>query len=333
MFTGIEFADKHFLFLLVIIPIIIVWYWYRHGKKHADIQFASTEGLKVTGKSLKQNLFHVLFVLRIIAITLIIIALARPQSSLSRRDVKIEGIDIALAFDISTSMLARDFSPNRIEAAKKVAKDFIGDRPNDRIGLVVFSGETFTQCPLTTDHKVLMNLFESIKAGMIEDGTAIGDGVATAVDRLKNSTAISKVIILITDGVNNRGKIDPLSAAEIAKIFGIRVYTIGVGTLGQAKVPVAIRPDGQYIYDYRPVEIDEKVLKQIADITEGKYFRATSKNKLQEIYAEIDQLEKTKIDVSEYQKKKEEFFIYALIGVILLVIEILLRNTVFRTLP
>ncbi|MFC1733148.1 VWA domain-containing protein [candidate division KSB1 bacterium] len=333
MFADIQFADKHFLLLLVLIPAMVVWYWFRNGKRHADIQLASTEGLEITGKSLKQSLFHGLFVLRMIAVSLFIIALARPQSSLSRRDVSVEGIDIAMAFDISTSMLARDFSPNRIEAAKIVAKEFITERPDDRIGLIVFSGETFTQCPLTTDHNVLINLFESINAGMIEDGTAIGDGVATAVDRLKNSTAISKVIILITDGVNNRGKIDPLSAAEIAKIFGIRVYTIGVGSLGQAKVPVAMTPDGKYIYDYRPVEIDEEVLTKIADITNGQYFRATSKNKLQEIYAEIDQLEKTKIDVSEYQKKKEEFFLFALLGLILLIIEIIFRNTIFRTLP
>ncbi len=326
------FANKELLFLLLLIPALTAWYWFRHSRRHASIQMPLGDLQRFGTQGVSAKFRHVLFVFRMLAMALLIVALARPQSSLSRQDISIEGIDIVLAFDVSTSMLARDFSPNRIEAAKKVAKSFVEGRPNDRVGLVVFSGETFTQCPLTTDHTVLNNLFGDIKAGMIEDGTAIGDGLATAVDRIKDSKAVSKVIILITDGVNNRGRVDPLSAAEMAELFGIRIYTIGVGTKGEAQVPVGIRPNGSYVYDYQKVEIDEDVLKEIASQTEGKYYRAVNINKLKEIYTEIDQMEKTKIDVSEFEKKSEEFYWFALAGILLLMIEAIARYAFLRIL-
>lgn len=262
---------------------------------------------------------------------LFIVALARPQSTSSRQDVSIEGIDIVMALDVSGSMLAMDLKPDRLEAAKEVASEFISGRENDRFGLVIFSGEAFTQAPLTTDHQVVKNLFKDVKSGMIEDGTAIGDGLATAVNRLKDSKAVSKVIILLTDGVNNMGSLDPLSSAEIAKMYGIRVYTIGVGTEGTAPYPVQT-PFGVRT-QYVEVKIDEALLQQVAELTEGRYFRATSNQKLREIYNEIDQLEKSKIDVTEFKKKKEEFFDFALLGFLIIIFEIVLRYTVFRSTP
>ncbi len=331
MLNNIEFAQPYFLYLLLIIPVLIVWYWFKHNKRKADIQFSSTEVFENTKKSAKQYLYHSLFVLRLLIIILLIIAFARPQTTLSRQDITIEGIDIVMALDVSGSMLAQDLKPDRLEAAKNVASDFFDGRPNDRIGLVIFSGETFTQCPLTTDHRVIKNLFKDIKSGMIEDGTAIGDGLATAVNRLKDSKAISKVIILLTDGVNNAGSLDPLSAAEIAKIYGVRIYTIGVGSMGTAPYPVQT-PYGLRYQDME-VKIDEDLLKEVADMTDGKYFRATSNKKLKDIYEEIDKMEKSKIDVTEFRKKKEEFLPLAFIALGLFILEILLRNTIFRTLP
>ncbi|MFH1319464.1 MAG: VWA domain-containing protein [Bacteroidota bacterium] len=317
--------------LIIIVLFLGFWYWKRRNVDNADIQISCLKGFERSGKTPRQYLRYSLFLFRILAIVLLIIVLARPQSSTSWQDVTTEGIDIILSMDISGSMLAEDFKPNRLEASKDVAMDFISGRPTDRIGLVVFSGESFTQCPLTTDHAVLQNLFGSIKSGMIEDGTAIGMGLATAVNRLKDSKAISKVIILLTDGVNNQGLIAPLTAAEIARTFNIRVYTIGVGTRGQApypfKTPFGIK------YQNVEVKIDEEMLKEIADMTDGKYFRATNKNKLEDIYEEIDQLEKSKIEVTEYRKKTEQFLPFALIAGILLLLEILLRNTVFRSIP
>jgi Ca-activated chloride channel family protein len=245
--------------------------------------------------------------------------------------VTTEGIDIVIDLDISSSMLAMDFQPNRIEAAKDVATQFISGRPNDRIGLVVFSGESFTQCPLTTDHATVINLFRSIESGMIEDGTAIGNGLATAVSRLKESTAISRVIILLTDGVNNRGEIAPVTAAELAKTFGIRVYTVGIGTIGTAPYPVQT-PFGVQVQDMK-VDIDEPTLQKIADATDGKYFRATNNNKLTEIYKEIDKLEKSKIDVKEFSKKEEQYLKFALAGALFLLIAMFLKTTIFRNIP
>jgi Ca-activated chloride channel family protein len=329
--NDIELANPGFLYLFILIPLLIAWYWFRNQKYHADIQIPSMETWQKSGKSLKEYLYHSLFALRLLAICFLIIALARPQTSTRKQDVTIEGIDIVLAMDISGSMLAEDFQPNRLEASKKVAGEFVGGRPNDRMGLVVFSGETFTQCPLTTDHTILINLFKDIKSGMIEDGTAIGDGLATAVNRLKESQAISKVIILLTDGENNMGSIDPLSAGEIAKVFGIRVYTIGVGTIGTAPYPVQT-PFGTR-YQNMEVRIDEPLLKQIASMTGARYFRATDNQKLTEIYQEIDRLEKSKIDVTEFRKKNEEFLIFAVIAGLLFLLELALRFTVFRSIP
>jgi len=265
------------------------------------------------------------------SIILLTIALARPQASNSWRTESTEGIDIMVALDISGTMMAEDLKPNRLEAAKTTASEFILSRPNDNIGLVVFSGESFTQCPLTTDHAVLVNLFNSIKYGIIEDGTAIGLGMANAINRLKESKAKSKVIILLTDGSNNRGDIAPITAAEIAKSFGIRVYAIGVGSYGIVNIPVQTPMGLQY--QQMESEFDEKSLKDIAAMTGGKYFRATDNAKLRNIYQEIDQMEKTKINVREFNKKNEEFYLFSLAALILLIIEVLLRNTVFRKIP
>jgi Ca-activated chloride channel family protein len=261
----------------------------------------------------------------------LIMALARPQSSNSWQNVTTEGIDIVIALDISSSMLAMDFQPNRLEAAKDVATQFISGRPNDKIGLVVFSGESFTQCPLTTDHATVVNLFRNIESGMIEDGTAIGNGLATAVSRLKESSAISRVVILLTDGENNRGEIAPVTAAELAKTFGIRVYTVGVGTIGTAPYPMQT-PFGVQVRDVE-VKIDETTLQKIAETTDGKYFRATNNNKLAEIYQEIDKLEKSKIDVKEFSKKEEQYLKFALAGALLLMLGLFLKTTIFRNIP
>ena len=274
---------------------------------------------------------HLLFVLQVLAIFFLVVALARPQSSNNWQTYTSEGIDIVLALDISGSMLARDFTPDRLEAAKEVATKFILERPQDKIGLVIFAGESFTQCPLTTDQAVLVNLMREVQSGMIEDGTAIGLGLANAVNRLKDSPAKSKVVILLTDGVNNRGAIAPLTAAELAKAYGIRVYTIGVGTYGEAPYPVQT-PFGVELRNV-PVEIDEEVLQQIAHLTDGKYFRATDNNTLKQIYQEIDQLEKSKIEVKHFSKKEEQYFIFGLVGLFLLITQALLRYTLLRKIP
>jgi Ca-activated chloride channel family protein len=331
MIKGITFANPHLLYLLLLIPLLVAWYFFRLQKNQADIQISSFDGFGNGIKSIRLYLYHGLFILKLLAIFLIIIALARPQTSLNRQDINIEGIDIVLAMDVSGSMLARDFSPDRLEASKEVAMEFIDGRPNDRIGLVIFSGETFTQCPLTTDHAVLKSLFQDIKSGMIEDGTALGDGLATAVSRLKTSKAISKVIILLTDGVNNMGSVDPLSAAEIAKLYGIRIYTIGVGTTGMAPYPVQT-PFGIQLQNME-VKIDETLLREVSRLTDGKYFRATNTVKLRQIYQEIDKLEKSKIDVTEFRKKREEYLLLTLIACAILALEILFRNIWFKNIP
>jgi len=331
MIHDLTFANPELLFLMVLIIPAVAWYVLKHRSSEASVQVSQTNGIKQAGNSYKYYLRHVLFGLRMLAIALLIVALARPQSTRSWKDVTTRGIDIVLALDISSSMLARDFNPNRLEASKDIAIDFISGRPNDRMGLVVFSGESFTQCPLTTDHSVLINLFKDIESGMVEDGTAIGMGLATSVNRLKDSEAKSKVVILLTDGVNNRGSIAPATAAEIAKTFDIRVYTIGVGSQGTAPYPV----NTPYGMQYRnmKVEIDEAGLQQIANETNGKYFRATDNQKLQNIYQEIDRLEKSRIEVKQYSEKQEEFLWFTLIAGILLVIDLLMRITVLRTIP
>jgi len=327
----LTFQSPVYFYLLIVIAVMVAWYIWKEKDARATLQFSTLKGFELNPGKWRSFLRHILFLLRIAAIGLIIFALARPQSTKHWRNVSTEGIDIMLALDISSSMLARDFKPDRLEASKDVAIQFISSRPNDRIGLVVFSGESFTQCPLTTDHAVLINLFHEVKSGMIEDGTAIGNGLATAINRLKESKAKSKVIILLTDGVNNKGEISPLTAAEIAQTFGIRVYTIGVGTMGMAPYPVNT-PFGVQ-YQNMKVEIDEKVLKQIAKETGGKYFRATNNNKLIAIYKQIDQLEKSKIKVNEISKREEQYVKYALWALILLLTEGVFRISLFRTLP
>ncbi|MDL2222240.1 VWA domain-containing protein [Parabacteroides sp. OttesenSCG-928-N08] len=326
------FANPTYLYLLLLLIPLIAWYIYKLRRSQASMQVSSTEAFRAPkSASWRVYLRHVPFVLRMIALGILIIVLARPQSTNSWQNTSTEGIDIMLALDISTSMLAEDLKPNRLEAAKDVAASFINGRPNDNIGLVVFAAESFTQCPLTTDHTVLMNLFKDIKSGIIQDGTAIGLGLANAVSRIKDSQAISKVIILLTDGSNNRGEIAPVTAADIARTFGIRVYTIGVGTQGEAPYPFQTPYGVQY--QNIKVDIDEPSLKQIATVTGGQYFRATDNASLKEIYAEIDQMEKTKISVQQYSKKQEEYLHWALLAFGLLLLEILLRYTLLRNIP
>ena len=311
------FANPNYLYLLLLLIPMIGWYVYKLSKSQASLQVSSSEAFEAPGAtSWIVYLRHVPFVLRMVAVALLIVILARPQSTNSWSNSSTEGIDIMLAMDISGSMLAQDLKPNRLEASKDVASAFINGRPNDNIGLVVFSAESFTQCPLTTDHTVLLNLFKDIQSGMIQDGTAIGLGLANAVSRIKDSHAKSKVIILLTDGSNNAGEIAPVTAAEIAKTFGVRVYTIGVGTKGMAPYPFQTAFGVQY-----------------ASTTGGQYFRATDNASLKEIYSEIDQMEKTKISVQEYSKKQEEYKNWALLVFALLLVEILLRNTLLRNIP
>lgn len=327
---GITFGEPVFLYLLLIVPVIVVFYLIKQQKANASLRVPGLSPFNSTGLTFRHYLRHVLFGFRVVALALLIYVLARPQATNKFQDITTEGIDIVLALDISGSMLARDFKPDRLEASKNVATEFISGRPYDRIGLVVFSGESFTQCPLTTDHAVLINLLRDIESGMIEDGTAIGNGLATAVNRIKDSNAKSRVIILLTDGVNNRGEIAPATAADIAKTFGIRVYTIGVGTKGMAPYPVQT-PFGLQ-YQNMPVEIDEDILRSISDLTGGMYFRATDNDKLIQVYREIDKLEKSKIDVRQFSRKDEKYLIPGIIAFILVALELLLRNTVFRNL-
>lgn len=331
MFDHLNFANTDAFYLLLLLPVAIAWYWFRRGESHAHLQVSGFTFFDSGASSLRSSLRHIQFILLLAVFVLLVVALARPQSSSAKQNVSVEGIDIVLAMDISGSMLAEDFKPNRLGAAKEVAKDFIKGRPSDRIGLVVFSGESFTQCPLTSDHNILVNLLDEIKSGMIEDGTAIGDGLATSVSRLKESDAVSKVIILLTDGENNRGFIDPESAAEIAKVFGLRVYTIGVGSIGTAPYPVQT-PFGMQ-YQQVEVRIDEPLMKKIATMTNGKYFRATNTESLRKIYSEIDQMEKSKVDITEFHRKHEEFLPYALAALVLLTINFILGISVFRRFP
>lgn len=327
---GITYENPDFLYLLLLIPIIIAFYIFRQQNANASLRMPGLSQFDKAGKTFRHYLRHILFAFRTIAIGLLIIVLARPQATDRFQNTTTEGIDIVLALDISGSMLARDFKPDRLEASKDVATEFITGRPYDRIGLVVFSGESFTQCPLTTDHAVLINLLREIQSGMIEDGTAIGMGLATAVNRIRDSEAKSKVIILLTDGVNNRGEIAPATAADIAKTYGIRVYTIGVGTQGMAPYPVQT-PFGMQYRDM-PVEIDEDILKSIASSTGGEYFRATDNDKLLQVYAEIDKLEKSIIDVRQFSRKQEKFLIPALIAFCLVALEVLARSTLLKNL-
>lgn len=326
-----SFANPEALFLLLLVPAVSAWYYLRLVRKESGVRYSTLRPFGDVRYTMRERLRHLPFVLRMLAVALVVIALARPRSSMKGENVYAEGIDIVLALDISGSMLAEDFQPNRLEAAKAVAQEFVTGRTNDRIGLVIFSGESFTQCPLTVDYAVLKELVRPLKSGMIEDGTAIGLGLATGINRLRDSKAKSKVIILLTDGVNNRGEIDPITAAQIAQSFGIRVYTVGVGTIGEAPYPVPT-PFGTR-YQMVPVEIDEKVLKQVAEMTDGRYFRATDNRKLKAIYQEIDRLEKTRIEVRSYRRYSELFYAFVLAAVALLAVDAALSATWLRKLP
>ena len=325
----ITFAHPVFFGLLLLIPFMIWWQMRTKKKDNPALRLTTLSGLNAAQAGGKATFRPVLFVLRIITLMALAIALARPQSSNTTENVDSEGIDIVLAMDVSGSMVAEDFKPNRIEAAKALALKFVDQRPTDRIGLVIFSGESFTMCPITIDHNVLKEQISQVKNGMIVDGTSIGMGLATAVDRLRFSKGKSKVIILTTDGVNNMGLIDPNTALEIAKAYKVRVYTVGIGTIGQAPMPVQTPMGVQK--QMVPVEIDEPLLKKIAVETGGKYFRATNNQSFSAIYEDIDKLEKTKIDVTSYKHYAELFFPFAMIAVICLVLEMLLRYTVFKS--
>lgn len=324
-----EFAHIEFLWALLIIPGLIAWHIWRFWKDRPTVSYSQTSWLSEAGGN-KVWLIHFVFGLRTIAIGLLIVAMARPQSSTKLQSITTEGIDIVLAMDISSSMLARDFDPNRLEAAKSVAIDFIKARRNDRIGLVVYSGESFTQCPLTSDHDKLINLMGELKNGMIKDGTAIGMGLANAVNRLKESDAKSKVVILLTDGENTAGSIAPVTAAEIAATYGVRVYTIGVGTKGLAPMPYQ-DPMGRISYQNAEVNIDEESLQEIAEITDGKYFRATDNEKLEDIYQEIDTLEKTIIEETQFEKRSEEFLPLALWALGILMGEYIIKRFLLKS--
>jgi Ca-activated chloride channel family protein len=329
--AGVHFKNPELLWLLLLVPVMI-WYFYQ-VKRHTRprIRISTTEAFRNYRPTLRQRLVNLPVVLRIISVALIIVAIARPQSTSSGSNITTEGITIVVALDISTSMLAEDFRPNRIEAAKKVAMEFITGRPNDLIGLVVFSGESFTQCPVTSDHTVLLNLIREIKPGMLQDGTAIGDGLATSVARLKDAKTTSKVAVLITDGVNNSGSVPPLTASEIANTFGVRVYSIGVGTRGTAPYPFQT-PFGTQ-YQNMEVQIDEALLTKIAETSGGKYFRATNNKKLEAIFTEIDQMEKSKVEVTEFRRYTEEYLPYALLAFCLLMLELVLRYTWLKSIP
>lgn len=331
MFSDISFAYPYVLYLLLVIPLVIFWYIKKYKNLTPDITYSSLSVFSGLKPTLKERAQHFPFIFRMIALTLLITALARPQTFSTGEDIYTEGIDIAMLLDISGSMLAEDFKPNRLEAAKSVIDEFVEGRTTDKIGLVIFAAESFTQCPLTIDYSVLRNLLSEIKSGMIDDGTAIGTAIANGVNRLKDSDSKSKVIILITDGVSNSGEIDPVTAAQIAEKFGVRIYTVGVGTRGEAPYPVqtafGIR------YQNVPVEIDEETLGQVAEITGGKYFRATNNKKLKDIYAEIDNLEKTRVEITSYRNAKELFYGWVAGGLFFLLLEFGLVRTYLRGLP
>ncbi|MDT0676423.1 vWA domain-containing protein [Autumnicola musiva] len=332
MFTNFTFENPQFFWLFLLLPIAIAWYFWKRNKQTAELRISTIKGFKAK-KSLLAQLKPVLFILRLLVLALIITAMARPRTvDVSTRTSSTQGIDIVMAIDVSASMLARDLQPNRLDALKDVAQEFVKGRPSDRIGVVVYAGESFTKTPITSDEEIVLSALQDIEYNdLLQNGTAIGSGLATAVNRLKDSEAKSKVIILLTDGVNNSGFIDPKIASELAVEFGIKVYTIGVGSNGNALSPVAILPNGRFQYGMSKVEIDEALLKQIANETGGQYFRATNNEKLEEIYAEIDALEKTDIEEFRYYNYDEKFRPLILLAGGLLLFEILLRYTIFRS--
>lgn len=330
------FANGYLLWLSILAVPYIIWYIYNNKHIEPNLEVSDASMYDKGLRSYKNYLIHVPFALRVLTFLLLIIVMARPQTNNSWKNTETEGIDIMLCVDVSTSMLAEDLKPNRLEAAKDVASEFIAGRPNDNIGLTIFAGEAFTQCPMTTDHAVLLNMFHSLKTdmaqkGMIQDGTAVGMGIANAVSRLKDSKAKSKVVILLTDGTNNLGDISPMTAAEIAKSFGIRVYTIGVGTNGTAPYPMPV--GGRIQYMNIPVEIDTKTLAAIADKTNGEFYRATDNKTLEEVYQNIDKLEKTKMSVKQYSKRYEAYATFAWTAAISLLLELLLRLTILKKIP
>ena len=328
-----ELASPQYLWALSVVPVLAAWYLFRRNKRRPAATLSTFSALLKGPLDLIARVRHVPFAFSLLGLALMLLAMARPQSKDSWQDVTHDGIDIIIAMDYSASMLAKDFKPDRLDAARDVAMKFIDDRPDDRIGLVVYEGEAFTQCPLTTDHDVLKQLFAQARTGLINGGTAVGMGLATAINRLRESTSKSKVVILLTDGMNNAGTIQPLDAAQIAEEMGIRVYTIGVGTNGRALSPVAIYPNGQYKYDYVNVEIDEDMLKKVASMTGGRYFRATDEKKLRNIYQEIDRLEKTRVKVTEHSTHTEEYRTPLIAGCSLLFLGMLLGTTILRTTP
>ncbi len=328
----IRFADPYFLLLLLLIPFLVFWYIRSRKGRGGTLRFSYLGFAKEVHRSSAERARHILFILRMVVLSLLVLAFARPQSGIKGEEVITQGVDIILAMDISSSMLAEDIKPNRVEAAKEVASTFVKGRQNDRIGMVVFAGEAYTQCPLTIDYGIILGFLDEIHVGMIEDGTAIGMGLAMAVNRLRNSEAKSKVIILLTDGENNRGEIDPITAAQAAQAFDVRIYAIGAGTRGTAMYPVN---DPFFGKRYVPmqVNIDEETLTKIADMTGGQYFRATDRRQLESIYQEIDEMEKTKISVNEYTQYSELFFYLVGIAGVLFVGEIGLAHTRFRKIP
>lgn len=331
-----QFANPEYLFLLLLIIPYILWYAIFRKKTEPTMRMSDTFAFNSVSQSWKVRLLPIQMIFRIIAFSCIVIALARPQTQNSWKDKWIEGIDIMLAMDVSTSMLAEDLKPNRIEAAKQVAAEFIAGRPNDNIGLTIFAGESFTQCPMTVDHASLLNLLQNVRTdiaarGLIQDGTAIGMGLANAVNRLKESKSKSKIVILLTDGSNNMGDLSPMTSAEIAKSFGIRVYTVAVGTDKMAPYPMQV--GGRIQYVNMPVEVDTKTLSDIAYATDGNFYRATSSSELKKIYSEIDKLEKSRLNVKKFSKRYEAYQPWAMIAIISLLLEVLLRITVFRKLP
>ena len=330
MFKGIDFTQKEFLWLLIVVPLLVFWYVLKNRKQTAQLSISSVQGFKET--SVWTTVKHLLFGLRLVAVTLIVCALARPQTvEVSSKTKTTRGVDIVMAIDVSASMLAKDLKPNRLEALKNVAADFIKGRPNDRIGLVEYAGESYTKTPITSDKSIVLQSLKGIKYNtIITGGTAIGMGLATAVNRIKDSRAKSKIIILLTDGVNNAGFIDPQTASELALEYGIKIYTIGLGTNGMALSPVALS-NGVFQYARVQVEIDEELLKEIAEVTGGKYFRATNNRKLKEIYKEIDALEKTEVEEFKFYNYEEKFRPLVLLALGLLLFEFLLRFTLFRS--
>ncbi len=329
---NITWANPEYLYGLAVIPLLVVWYVRRYKKNSSDIRYSTLLPFAKIRPSMKERFRHLPFILRLLVIGLLLVGMARPRTTSRGENVFTEGIDIVLLFDISGSMLAEDLRPNRIEAARKVMMDFIDGRTNDRIGLVIFSGESFTQCPMTLDYRVLKTQLAAVKQGLIEDGTAIGMGIAQGVNRLKDSKTKSKVIILLTDGVNNRGEIDPLTATQLAQTFGIRLYTIGVGT-NQGEAPFPVQTPFGTRYQNMPVDVDDKTLTKIAEMTGGQYFRATNNRTLKNIYDEIDEMEKTRIEVRAYRSYTELFYDWVWIGLIGLALELLISQTYLRKLP